>query len=259
MSAELILLINAFALALMVSILWGVSLFRRDASIVDIFWGLGFVLLAWLSFGLGSSPSPRALLLTVLVSIWGVRLSSYLTWRIWGKPEDYRYAAMRERHGRRFPLVSLLTVFGLQGTLMWIVSLPIQVGIVKTGATQLSMAIGAVLYLVGILFESLGDYQLARFKANPANRGRLMNQGLWRYTRHPNYFGDFLGWWGLYLLAVEPGSWWWTIVGPLLMSVLLIRVSGVRLLEDSLRSRVTGYAEYIRDTSAFLPLPPKQG
>ena len=257
MAVDQVLLINLVAIVLAVSVLWAVSLFRQDASIVDMFWGLGFVLLAWLSFGLGSSPSPRALLLAVLVTIWGVRLSSYLTWRNWGKPEDYRYAAMREHHGRRFPLVSLLTVFGLQGALMWIVSLPIQVGIVKAEATQLPVAIGTVLYLIGILFESLGDYQLACFKANPANRGRVMNQGFWRYTRHPNYFGDFLVWWGFYLLAAEPGTWWWTIIGPLLMSILLIRVSGVRLLEDSLRNRVTGYAEYIRDTSAFFPLPPK--
>ena len=259
MAVDQVLLINLLATSLAFSVLWAISLFRRDASIVDMFWGLGFVLLAWLSFGLGSSPSPRALLLAVLVTIWGGRLSSYLTWRNWGKPEDYRYVAMRERHGRRFPLVSLLTVFGLQGTLMWIVSLPIQVGIVKAEAMQLPVAIGTVLYLVGLLFESLGDYQLACFKANPANRGRVMNQGLWRYTRHPNYFGDFLVWWGFYLLAAEPGTWWWTIIGPLLMSILLIRVSGVRLLEDSLRTRVTGYAEYIRDTSAFFPLPPKQG
>jgi steroid 5-alpha reductase family enzyme len=259
MALEQILLINLIGIALAVAILWGVSLFRRDASIVDIFWGLGFVMLAWLSFGLRSSSSPRALLLAVLVSIWGARLSSYLTWRNWGKPEDYRYAAMRERHGRRFPLVSLLTVFGLQGILMWIVSLPVQVGIVKAETFLLPAAIGVIFSAVGILFESLGDYQLARFKANPANRGRLMDQGLWRYTRHPNYFGDFLVWWGLYLLAAQPGSWWWTIMGPLLMSLLLIRVSGVRLLEDSLRSRVAGYAEYVRNTSAFFPLPPKKG
>jgi steroid 5-alpha reductase family enzyme len=113
--------------------------------------------------------------------------------------------------------------------------------------------------LTGIFFEAVGDYQLARFKVDSVNRGRVMNRGLWRYTRHPNYFGDFLVWWGLYLVAAESGSWWWTIVGPLLMSFLLIRVSGVRLLESSLRSRVDGYDQYVRDTSAFFPSPPKQG
>lgn len=258
MALEQILLTNLSVIMLTVSVLWGVSLIRHDASIVDIFWGLGFVLLAWLSFGLGSSPSPRALLLAVLVSLWGVRLSSYLTWRNWGKPEDYRYAAMRDRHGKRFPLVSLLTVFCLQGTLIWTVSLPVQVGLVQADSPLLPAAVGVIIYTVGILFESLGDHQLARFKANPANTGRVMNQGLWRYTRHPNYFGDFLVWWGFYCLAAETGTWWWTILGPLLMSLLLIRISGVRLLEDSLRNRVKGYEEYVRDTSAFFPLPPKQ-
>lgn len=259
MAVDQVLLTNLFAIALAASVLWGVSLFRGDASIVDPFWGIGFVLVAWLSFGLVGGPSSRALLVAVLVSIWGLRLSGYLAWRNWGQPEDYRYAAMRERHGNRFPLVSLLTVFGLQGALMWFVSLPIQVGVANAEMSLLPAAIGVALYSVGFLFESLGDYQLARFKANPANSGCVMDQGLWRYTRHPNYFGDFLVWWGFYLLAAEPGSWWWTIIGPLLMSWLLIRVSGVRLLEDSLRSRVTGYAAYVGNTSAFFPLPPKQG
>jgi steroid 5-alpha reductase family enzyme len=114
------------------------------------------------------------------------------------------------------------------------------------------------LWAGGLFFESVGDYQLARFKANPANRGHVMNRGLWRYTRHPNYFGDFLAWWGLYLLALEATSWWWTMIGPLLMSFLLIRVSGVRLLESSLRNRVAGYEDYVRSTSSFIPLPPKR-
>ena len=166
---------------------------------------------------------------------------------------------MREHHGKLFPMVSLLTIFGLQGTLMWIISLPVQVGIVKAQGWHPAVAVGVILCLIGIFFEAVGDYQLARFKADSVNRGRVMNRGLWRYTRHPNYFGDFLVWWGFYLVAAESGSWWWTIIGPLLMSFLLIRVSGVRLLESSLRSRVDGYDQYVRDTSAFFPFPPKQG
>ena len=141
---------------------------------------------------------------------------------------------------------------------MWIIALPLQVGIGLGKDWHALTAIGVILWIAGLLFEAIGDYQLARFKADPANRGRVMNRGLWRYTRHPNYFGDFLVWWGFYCVAAESGSWWWTIIGPLLMSFLLIRVSGVRLLESSLRSRVAGYDEYMRDTSAFFPLPPKR-
>jgi len=250
---------NLAVLASVLTVLWLVSLARRDASIVDIFWGLGFVLVAWMAFGLIDRPSPRGLILAILVSVWGLRLAGYLAWRNWGKPEDYRYVAMRERHGKYFPLVSLLTVFALQGILLWIISLPVQVGIVTAGEWSPVAVAGVVLWLAGLFFEAVGDYQLASFKANPLNKGHVMNRGLWRYTRHPNYFGDFLVWWGFYLVAAEASSWWWTIIGPLLMSFLLIRVSGVRLLESSLRSRVAGYEEYVRNTSSFFPLAPKKG
>ena len=193
-----------------------------------------------------------------MVTIWGMRLAGYLAWRNWGKPEDYRYVAMRERHGKRFAMVSLLTVFGLQGLLMWIISLPIQVGVSQAHAWHAGVPFGLTLWGCGLVFEAFGDFQLARFKADPANRGQVMNRGLWRYTRHPNYFGDFLVWWVFYAVAAETASWWWTIIGPLLMSFLLIRVSGVRLLESSLRSRVAGYEDYVRRTSSFFPLPPRR-
>lgn len=257
MSTESVLLSNLAAITLLMLVLWVISLLRRDASIVDIFWGIGFFVFALLSLYQAGQPTARSLLLTALVGVWGLRLSAYLAWRNHGKPEDYRYAAMRQKHGRRFPLVSLCTVFGLQGLLMWVISLPIQVGIAAAQDWHWSVVIGIALWLIGLTFEAVGDYQLARFKAEPANAGQVMNQGLWRYTRHPNYFGDFLVWWGFYFVALEPNSWWWTMIGPLLMSFLLIRVSGVRLLEESLRSRVAGYEEYVRKTSAFFPSPPK--
>jgi steroid 5-alpha reductase family enzyme len=258
MTVEQILITNLALLAVVFFALWLASLFLRDASIVDIFWGLGFALVAWFSLYRSGFLSPNALLLTLLVSVWGLRLAGYLAWRNWGKPEDYRYQTMRQRHGKLFPLVSLLTVFGLQGLLMWVISFPVQVGIVKAQTWHPLVAVGVLLWLIGLFFEAVGDYQLARFKADPANRGRVMSRGLWRYTRHPNYFGDFLVWWGLYFVAAESGSWWWTVIGPLLMSFLLIRVSGVRLLESSLRSRVAGYEEYVRNTSSFFPRPPRR-
>ena len=237
---------------------WGIATVRHDVSIVDIFWGTGFVLIAWTTQLTSGQTSPIAWLLVAMVTTWGLRLAGYLVWRNWGKDEDYRYQSMRERHGRWFPLVSLFTVFGLQGLLMWIIALPIQVGISRADGWHLGVGIGVVLWAAGLFFEAIGDYQLARFKADAANRGKVMNRGLWRYTRHPNYFGDFLVWWGLYAAALESTAWWWTIVGPLLMSFLLLRVSGVRLLENSLKTRVQGYEEYVRTTSSFFPLPPKK-
>ena len=258
MFLEQILLTNILAIAIAVTALWVVSLIRRDVSVIDIFWGLGFILISLNSMRLSDALTPRSILLVLLICVWGMRLSGYLAWRNLGKTEDYRYAAMREKHGNQFPLISLFTVFALQGALMWIISLPIQVGIIRGQEWNATAVAGVIFCAVGIFFETVGDYQLARFKAQPVNSGLVMNEGLWRYTRHPNYFGDFLVWWGFYLLAAEPKSWWWTILGPLLMSWLLIRVSGVRLLENSLHSRVKGYATYVAKTSAFFPLPPKQ-
>jgi steroid 5-alpha reductase family enzyme len=190
--------------------------------------------------------------------LWGGRLSAYLAWRNLGKGEDPRYVAMRARHGEKWPLRSLFQVFILQGALMFLVSLPIQVAqhAQTPPALGLADALGAGLVLLGVLIEGLGDLQLARFKAQPDNRGKVMDQGLWRYTRHPNYFGDFVVWWGLYVIALGTGSAWWTVVGPLVMSILLMRVSGVTLLEKSLKQR-PGYAEYVRRTSPFFPRPPR--
>lgn len=254
-----LLLTNVAVIAAMMLALWLLSVLRRDASVVDPFWGFGFAVVAWSSLLATGRNEPRTWLIVALVTIWGMRLSGYLLWRNWGKPEDYRYAEMREKHGNRFLWVSLITVFCLQGALMWVISLPVQLGILQAeGLQSPRVLIGAGVWCVGLLFEAVGDWQLARFKADPSNRGQVMDRGLWHYTRHPNYFGDFLIWWGLYLVAAEPQTWWWTIIGPVLMSFLLIRVSGVRLLESSLKSRISGYESYVRRTSAFFPLPPKR-
>jgi steroid 5-alpha reductase family enzyme len=260
------LLVNLLLIAGLMTLLWVVSLAVHDASIVDPFWGLAFVAIAWSSFVQRPEPGPDLVdvspLLVALVTIWGVRLSVYLGRRNLGKGEDYRYVAMRERYGARFPIVSLGIVFLLQAFLAWVVSLPVQVAQAEPGAAAGSFAAplivaGVVLWAVGLAFETIGDLQLARFKADPANRDQVMDRGLWRYTRHPNYFGDFLVWWGLFLVAASTGAWW-TIVGPLLMTVLLLRVSGVAMLEKTIAERRPGYADYARRTSAFLPRPPKK-
>lgn len=250
------LLINAAAIAAMMLVLWIVSLMLRDASIVDLFWGLGFVLVAWVTF-FSAEPSNRHVLLPALVALWGVRLSTYLAWRNHGRPEDARYRAMRERHGRRFPLVSLVTVFGFQALIMWVVSLPLQLAHRNDVDRPWFLMAGTVLWTVGLLFESVGDWQLARFKQDPQNAGRVMNQGLWRYSRHPNYFGDFCVWWGLFLVALGCGGPWWTAIGPAVMTLFLMRISGVTLLEDSLKPNKPAYAEYIATTNAFFPWLPR--
>ena len=236
--------------------LWGVSRRLRDVSIVDIYWGPGFAVIALVAWWLNDAVAARALLVPALTTVWGLRLGVYLWWRNRGKDEDPRYAAMRRGYGDRFPLVSLYLVFGLQAALMWIVSMPLQaVQFAPAAPFGVLDVLGIVLFCVGLAFESIGDSQLARFKANPNNAGAVMDRGLWAWTRHPNYFGDFTVWWGLACFAFSVGAWW-TIIGPLAMSVLLMRVSGVALLEQSLRKTKPRYAEYVARTPAFFPWPP---
>lgn len=254
-----LMLVSAIAIAVMMLAVWILSLIARDAGIVDVFWGLGSVLVSAVALVLGPGLFERRLLLFALVGIWGVRLSTHILRRNWGKGEDFRYQGFRARWGDRFWWVSLFTVFLLQGVIMLVVSLPVQVA--GAGATPARLGIwdwlGAVLWLVGFAFETIGDAQLAAFKADPANRGAVMDRGLWRYTRHPNYFGDATLWWGIGVIAVATPWGWAALVGPAVMTFMLVRVSGVAMLEKTIEERRPGYAEYVRRTSAFLPLPPK--
>lgn len=250
-------LLTTFAtISLLMFVLWLVGLVRRDASIVDPFWGLGFVIVAWLAWWLSSPNSARPTLLVCLTTIWGLRLSFFLLWRNWGHDEDRRYAAMRAHHGPRFWWVSFFTVFLLQAVILWFVSLPIQVAthFDSDRAVGWLDGVGILLWCLGIFFETVGDWQLARFKSNPTNDGRVMDRGLWRYTRHPNYFGDFCVWWGIYFIAAAGGAGW-TILSPLLMSVLLMKVSGVTLLESTITERRPEYDAYRKATNAFFPGP----
>ena len=239
-------------------LLWVISLAITDASIVDIYWGPGFVLVAWTSFAVGDGPSNLRWLLAVLVSIWGLRLGAYLAWRNLGHGEDFRYRSMRERAGPSWRWKSLVVVFGLQGLLMWVVSLPVQVASVASNRQFAWLTwIGVAAWALGLFFEVVGDVQLARFKADPQNAGAVMDRGLWRYTRHPNYFGDFMVWWGIFIVSLTAGGTWWTAIGPIVMSVLLIRVSGKALLERSLTKRRPGYDEYVERTNGFFPGLPR--
>lgn len=249
--------VAALAVAGALGILWLVSLPLQNVSIIDLFWGCGFVMIAWIGFLVGTGDSPRNLLVAMFTTLWGLRLASYLTWRNWGEPEDHRYRAMREKRGAAFAWISLFLVFGLQGVIMLVVALPVLVGVTSTTPLTWTDGLGGLLWGTGLFFEAIGDWQLARFKSQPENQGQVCDRGLWRYTRHPNYFGDFLVWWGLYLLAVGGGGLW-TFISPLLMSFLLLKVSGVTLLEKSLHERRPAYADYVRRTSAFFPWPPRQ-
>jgi len=252
------LLINLGVIMLLMSFLWLLSVFLRDVSIVDPFWGTGFVIVSWTSVFVQHSVDWRMILLAVMTTIWGWRLSLYLLWRNWGQGEDRRYVAMREPHGDRFWWLSFFSVFVLQGIILWFVSLPLQALAASAPVNPLSMEdfLGVGLWGVGVLFESIGDWQLARFKSNPTNQGKVMDRGLWRYTRHPNYFGDICVWWGLYLVAAAGGAGW-TILSPALMTFFLMRVSGVTLLEKTIVDRRPEYADYIRRTNALFPGPPR--
>jgi steroid 5-alpha reductase family enzyme len=255
-----VLIGTAAAVGVLMLVVWIASLALRDASIVDRFWGLGFVLVAAGVFPVAAGPLERRVLLLALAGIWGLRLAWHITRRNWGHGEDVRYQKMRAYWGERFWWVSLLTVFLLQGVLLWLVSLPLQVGQASATPERLTWldALGALVWLVGFAFEAIGDAQLRAFKADPANRGQVMDRGLWRYTRHPNYFGDALLWWGIFLVASQTEGGLWTVASPLIMTFLLTRLSGVPMLERQLRKTRPGYAEYCQRTSAFFPLPPRR-
>ena len=254
-----VLATSALVILVIVVTTWIVSLILTDASIIDIVWGAGFVAVAVVSDFVGDGDGQRSTLLVVLVAIWGIRLSAYLWWRNHGAGEDPRYQAMRRRAGDAFAARSLVTVFLLQGVLMWIVSLPVQLAMTPTepqGVGPLAL-VGVVVWGIGLFFEVVGDAQLARFRAAPDSAGQVMDKGLWRYTRHPNYFGDFCVWWGIFLVAAETTDARYGVIGPIVMSILLLRVSGVTLLERSISRRRPGYEEYIARTSSFFPRPPK--
>jgi len=245
------------AIVVIALVAWLASLLLRDVGFVDGLWSLFFLVSGLVAGWYVDELGNRAVLVLALLTLWSLRLSLHIFVRSFGEPEDYRYREMRERH-QPFALKSLYIVFGLQGVLAWLIALPLVVSISQPAAALGWIdLVATLLWLVGFVFEAGGDWQLARFRNDPANRGKVLDTGLWRYTRHPNYFGDFCIWWAYYLFAVAAGGWW-TILSPLLMSFLLLKVSGVALLEKSIGSRRPGYAEYVASTNAFFPGPRQQ-
>ena len=249
-------LYGLFAALILPSLTWIVSLFKGDVSIVDSLWSLVFLTVCATWFFAYGSTTPRSIIVFALVAVWALRLSAYITWRNWGEGEDARYQAMRRKHSPNFAAKSLFIVFLLQGLLAWIIALPLLAAVTGSRPVNLIDMLAVILVLFGILFESIADAQLAAFKARPATSGQVMDSGLWRYTRHPNYFGEACVWWGFYLFALAAGGWW-SILSPLLMTFLLLRVSGVVLLEKEIVERRPGYREYINRTNAFFPGIPR--
>ena len=249
-----------FVIMILMTLLWLISIIIKNVSIVDLFWGFGFVLTAGYYFLKTDGPGIRKIILMVLVTIWGLRLSVYLAWRNLGKGEDFRYKQFRKNYGgKRYWWISFFQTFLLQGVLMWMISAPL-LGAQFYGHDKpiaLFDIIGIILWIIGISFEAGGDYQLARFRSDPLNKGKVLDKGFWRYTRHPNYFGDSSVWWGYGFICIAAGSYL-PAIGSLIMTALIIKVSGVALLEKSLKEQKPQYKEYIDKTSAFLPWFPKK-
>lgn len=239
-------------------VLYAVALAKDDYSIVDIFWGLGFVLLSRVTLALGSEPNVYAFLFNLLILLWGLRLSTYLWMRNRGKGEDYRYTEMRESWGPTHRVQAFFKVFMLQGFLIWFIGLPIsKVNAEAFTIVQWHQWFGLALGFIGLIFETIADWQMANFKRDPANKGKVMDSGLWRYSRHPNYFGETLVWWGVFLVAVQTFTDLWLAISPVMITFLLLKVSGISLLEQKLNTKPK-YQDYVDRTSAFVPLPPKR-
>jgi len=247
--------------ALIAAATWIASVARRDVSLVDRVWSVmiaaAAVAYAWPS----GWTSARALALLGLVLAWAVRLAGYITWRNWGHGEDRRYQAIRARNEPHFALKSLVLVFALQMVLAWIVSAPALAALAGARGFGALDVVGIAIALGGLLFEAIGDAQMAAFKRDAAHRGQVMDRGLWRYTRHPNYFGEACFWWGVWLVALAAGGLAaaWTVVSPLLVTMLLLKVSGVALLEKDIGERRPAYRDYVARTNAFIPGPPRRG
>ena len=242
------------------TVLWAVSVRLRDATFIDAFWGAGFVLIAGASAVATPPTDARNALLLVLVTIWAARLGWHLfaRWRRMGH-EDSRYAAMRAKAGDTFAGWSLWSIFWVQGAIMWVISWPLQAAMAAPSVPFGWLDyLGSAIAMGGIVLETIADIQLARFMEDPKNRGKVLDTGAWAWSRHPNYFGDAATWWGLFLIALAGSGAWWTVLSPLLMTFLLLRVSGVALTEKDIAARRPGYVDYTKRTNTFIPRPPKR-
>lgn len=235
---------------------WLYAYRKTNVNIVDSLWSLFFLAASLVYIGVATETTVISWILLVLVATWAMRLSIHLSLRNAHKSEDHRYAAMRERNPR-FAKHSLVTVFGLQAVLAWLISAPIAAALLAPASFGMLHLFALLLFLTGFYFEAVADWQLAKFRSNPENRGKVLDTGVWRLSRHPNYFGEACIWWSFYLFALAAGHAW-TLFSPLLMTFLLLRVSGVSLLEKDIEERRPGYARYVETTSAFFPWFPRK-
>jgi steroid 5-alpha reductase family enzyme len=252
--------LNLAAVTTMMLVGWLVSLGVKKVTFVDSLWGLGFVLIAWITFSAADGYPPRQVLLAGLTTAWGIRLCLHLSWRNWGRGEDPRYAAWREQAGAGFWIFSLVKVFLPQALFLWSISLSVQFGQMWSIPARFTIydITGTIIWAAGFFFETIADYQLAKFKVDPSNKGKVMDRGLWAYSRHPNYFGEFLVWWGLFVITLSTPNSWWTILSPLIITVVLLKITGITLMERSIVDSRPGYREYIQRTNAFFPWFPKK-
>ncbi|MDO9050373.1 MAG: DUF1295 domain-containing protein [Methylotenera sp.] len=235
---------------------WLISLYRHNVTHVDSMWSLFFVLAGLTYLSQTVALTARSLIVIVLLVIWAARLCGYLTWRNWGPHEDQRYAEIRRNNSPGFAVKSIYIVFGLQAMLAWTISLPILGAISSNNPINFLDILGITVFIFGFIWETMADWQLTKFKRNHANKTNVLNTGAWRYSRHPNYFGECCVWWGFYLIALAAGAWW-AIPSAVLMTFLLLKVSGVSLLEKDIAERRPEYVDYIKSTNVFIPGMPK--
>lgn len=251
-------LIVAIILLVYMTLWFGISVLKKRNDVADIAWGLGFVLITWISFAVSGSSSIFSMVIGILVTIWGVRLAWHIYVRNKGKTEDYRYLAWRKEWGRWFYFRSYVQVYLLQGVLLYFIVFPVVLFNLHPSTTTFGFTecVGMLIWGIGFFFESVGDAQLVAFMRDPRNKGTIMKSGLWRYTRHPNYFGEVTQWWGIWLITLNSLYGGYGIIGPVVITILILRVSGIPMLEKKMEQNPL-YVEYKRRTSKFFPLPPK--
>jgi steroid 5-alpha reductase family enzyme len=255
-----VFMVNLLAAAGLMGLGWVFSLVKKNVTIADSLWGLGFVLIAWLTFFQAEGFPTRKILLTGLVTLWGLRLFSHMFTRNLNKPEDPRYGEWRKKHGKSFWIISLFKVFLVQALFQWLISLGVQYGQISKTPSHLTVldVAGLVIWLAGFVIETLADRQLKRFLADSTNKGKIMNRKLWKYSRHPNYFGESLMWWGIFIMVLSTPWGVWTIVSPILITYTLLKLTGVTLMEETQFAGNPQYRQYIRQTSSFIPWFPKK-